>query len=59
MARSRTVIIVSHRLTALAEADNILMLDRGSVVGMGNHRELLAGCAPYRHLWQQQTRSVV
>jgi ATP-binding cassette subfamily B protein len=58
MARSRTVIIVSHRLTALAEADNILMLDRGAVVGMGNHRELLAGCAPYRHLWQQQTRSV-
>jgi ATP-binding cassette subfamily B protein len=59
MARSRTVIIVSHRLTSLAEADNILMLDRGTIVGMGKHRELLAGCAEYRHLWHQQTRSVV
>jgi ATP-binding cassette, subfamily B, bacterial HlyB/CyaB len=36
-----------------------VVLDRGAVVGMGNHRELLAGCAPYRHLWHQQTRSVV
>jgi ATP-binding cassette, subfamily B, bacterial HlyB/CyaB len=59
IARSRTVIIVSHRLASLAEADNIVVLDRGTVVGMGNHRELLAGCAPYRHLWHQQTRSVV
>jgi ATP-binding cassette subfamily B protein len=59
IARNRTVIIVSHRLASLAEADNILMLDRGTVVGMGKHRELLAGCAAYRHLWQQQTRSVV
>ncbi len=58
IARNRTVIIVSHRLASLVEADTIVVLDRGSLVSKGAHGDLLKDCNIYRQLWQQQTRSV-
>jgi ATP-binding cassette subfamily B protein len=54
IAEGRTVIIVSHRLSALANADAILMLDRGKVVDLGDHVELVSRCSAYRQLWNQQ-----
>ena len=57
IAQHRTVIIVSHRLSTLADAEAILVIDRGKVVDVGPHSHLLSGCTAYRHLWnQQQTR---
>jgi ATP-binding cassette subfamily B protein len=56
IARGRTVIIVSHRLATLVDADRILVLERGRVADLGTHRDLLARCMPYRQLWGQQTR---
>lgn len=56
MALGRTMVIVSHRLSSLVECDQILVLDRGQVVDMAPHRELLERCAIYRHLWLQQNR---
>jgi ABC-type bacteriocin/lantibiotic exporter with double-glycine peptidase domain len=58
MARGRTMVIVSHRLSSLVDCDQTLVLDRGKVVDMGPHRDLLERCAVYRHLWQQQTRHI-
>ena len=55
IARGRTMVIVSHRLTSLAHADAILVLDRGKVIALAPHKELLETCDVYRHLWQQQT----
>lgn len=55
IARGRTVIIVSHRLSSLVRADAIVVLDQGRVVDMAPHAELVARCEIYRHLWQQQT----
>jgi ATP-binding cassette subfamily B protein len=40
-ARPRTVVIVSHRLSALSFADCIISLDRGRIVESGNHRQLM------------------
>ena len=54
IAKNRTVLVVSHRLSMLKSADSIIVLDRGYVVGHGPHAELLAGCALYKKLWQQQ-----
>ncbi len=54
MAKNRTVVIVSHRLSMLKDADSILVLANGERVGHGSHSELLANCDLYRHLWQQQ-----
>ncbi len=56
IARGRTVVIVSHRLATLVDADRILVLERGRVADLGTHRELLARCTPYRQLWGQQMR---
>ncbi|HWK45535.1 MAG TPA: peptidase domain-containing ABC transporter [Stellaceae bacterium] len=56
IAEGRTLIIVSHRLSSLVDADRILVLDRGRVVDSGGHKELLGRCTIYRGLWQQQNR---
>jgi ATP-binding cassette subfamily B protein len=56
IARSRTMIIVSHRLSSLIECDRILVLDQGKVVDLAPHPELLERCAIYRQLWAQQHR---
>ncbi|MDK9708045.1 MAG: ABC transporter transmembrane domain-containing protein [Desulforhopalus sp.] len=54
IAKNRTVIIVSHRLSMLKDADSILVLAGGERVGHGSHGQLLENCQLYRHLWQQQ-----
>ncbi len=58
MARGRTMVIVSHRLSSLLDCDQILVLDRGQVVDIGPHRKLVERCSVYRHLWQQQNRHI-
>jgi ABC-type bacteriocin/lantibiotic exporter with double-glycine peptidase domain len=58
MARGRTMVIVSHRLSSLVDCDQTLVLDRGKVVDLGPHRELVERCAIYRHLWMQQNRHI-
>lgn len=58
IASGRTVIIVSHRLSMLADAEAILVLDHGRIADIGRHEQLLAQCSVYRQLWRQQTRQV-
>lgn len=58
IAQGRTVIIVSHRLSMLADADAILVIDRGRIVDIGRHDNLLTQCTTYRHLWNQQTKQI-
>ncbi|WP_207541067.1 peptidase domain-containing ABC transporter [Sabulicella rubraurantiaca] len=56
IGRGRTIILVSHRLSSLVDADQILVLDAGEVVGNGTHPELLRNNTLYRQLWMQQNR---
>lgn len=56
IAKGRTMIIVSHRLSSLLDCDQILVLDKGSAVDVGPHNDLLERCAIYKQLWQQQNR---
>lgn len=58
IAQGRTMIIVSHRLSSLASADAILVLDRGQVVDFAPHRVLLDRCRIYSQLWNQQNRHI-
>jgi ATP-binding cassette subfamily B protein len=55
MARGRTMMIVSHRLSSLVRADAILVLDAGRVVDFAPHGVLVERCDVYRGLWRQQT----
>ncbi|HEY8333399.1 MAG TPA: peptidase domain-containing ABC transporter [Tardiphaga sp.] len=57
IASGRTVIIVSHRLSMLAEADSILVIEGGRVVDVDRHDKLIAKCSIYRHLWNQQMKA--
>ncbi len=56
IARGRTMVIVSHRLSSLTECDQILVLEKGKVMDIAPHRVLLERCAVYRQLWAQQNR---
>jgi ATP-binding cassette, subfamily B, bacterial HlyB/CyaB len=56
MAKGRTVITISHRLSMLVEADAILVLERGRVYDIGTHEELVRRCDIYKHMWYQQNR---
>ncbi len=56
IARNRTMVIVSHRLSSLTECDQILVLEKGEVMDIAPHRVLLERCAVYRQLWAQQNR---
>jgi len=42
ICRGRTVVIIAHRLSAVREANRIIVMDRGKIVEMGSHEDLLA-----------------
>ena len=50
----RTVVIVSHRISAVQDADLILVLDDGRIVERGNHDDLVQGSGLYASLYQRQ-----
>jgi ATP-binding cassette subfamily B protein len=54
IAEGRTVIVISHRLSSLVNSDAIMVLERGSLLDIGKHAELLERCEIYRSLWGQQ-----
>ena len=54
LAKSRTVILISHRLANVAGADNIYVLDGGSIVESGDHNTLLVQNGAYAKLWNAQ-----
>ena len=54
LAKTKTVIMISHRLSAVAGADAIYVLEHGAVAEHGPHDELLARGGAYARLWNQQ-----
>ena len=53
-----TRVVVSDRLSAVRDADRILVLDRGRLVGSGTHEQLMRDCPLYCEMVQTQNRSV-
>ena len=50
-----TTLIISHRITTLAEADQILVLDDGNIVQRGTHAELIRQEGHYKQIWELQS----
>lgn len=55
IAVGKTVVMISHRLSTLVDADAILVMQHGRLMDSGRHEELLERCTTYQQLWNQQT----
>ena len=49
-----TKIIIAQRISSVMEADKIVVIDDGAVVGLGNHTELMENCEAYREIYYSQ-----
>ena len=54
IAINRTTLTIAHRLSTIADADQILVMEGGSIIERGTHRELLAVNGTYAHMWELQ-----
>ena len=57
IARSRTSLIIAHRLSTVVEADEILVMEGGRIVERGRHPELLEKNGVYAHMWALQQQA--
>ena len=56
LVEDKTVIVIAHRLSTVAGADNILVIDNGEIVEKGKHAELVAKKGNYFNMWAAQKR---
>ncbi len=54
LMQGRTTFVIAHRLSTILYADKIVVLDRGRIVDLGSHAELLERCSLYRRLYELQ-----
>ena len=54
LAGTRTIVAIAHRLSTIQNADLILVLEEGRMLGFGTHEELMDSCASYREIAESQ-----
>ena len=52
--KNTTKIIIAQRISSVQEADEIMVLDDGKIVGFGKHEDLLASCETYQEIYYSQ-----
>ena len=56
ISRSRTTLVIAHRLSTVVHADQILVMDHGRIIERGTHADLLAHRGAYAAMWEIQSR---
>jgi ATP-binding cassette subfamily B protein len=54
VSRDRTTLVIAHRLTTVVDADEIIVLDHGTIAERGTHAELLNRRGLYAAMWNRQ-----
>lgn len=54
VAKNKIIFIVAQRISTVLKADQIVVLDKGSIVGIGNHKKLMKDCPVYKEIAQSQ-----
>jgi ATP-binding cassette subfamily B protein len=54
VSKNRTSLVIAHRLSTVIDADEIIVLDHGTIVERGRHSELLARNGQYAAMWNKQ-----
>ncbi|MBQ7841051.1 MAG: ABC transporter ATP-binding protein [Lachnospiraceae bacterium] len=57
--KETTKLIIAQRITSVMDADRIVVLDEGKIVGCGRHSELMEGCSAYREIYDSQMKEEV
>ncbi|MCR4692014.1 MAG: ABC transporter ATP-binding protein/permease [Lachnospiraceae bacterium] len=57
ITRNKTVIVIAHKLSSIAKADKIIVLDKGKIVSRGKHGQLIESSREYRKLWNATKES--
>lgn len=52
--KETTKVIIAQRITSVMEADKVIVMDEGKIVGEGKHEELLKGCEAYQEIYYSQ-----
>ena len=56
--QGKTMIVIAHRLSTVANADEILVMKDGKIIEQGNHQELISKDSAYKQMWQKQSISL-
>lgn len=54
-AKGLTCLLIAQRMTSIMDADHIVVLDNGEIVGSGKHNELMRDCRAYQEIYRSQT----
>jgi ATP-binding cassette subfamily B protein len=57
VSKDKTTLIIAHRLSTAANADNIIVLDKGIIIEQGTHKSLLLEKGKYFEMWEKQNLS--
>ena len=59
VSANRTTLVIAHRLSTVVDADEIIVLEKGSIVERGTHRDLLARHGRYASMWNKQQEAAL
>lgn len=58
MTTDITVIMISHRLSAISKCDKIMIIDKGKIIAQGTHKNLITNCQVYKNIYKDVNKKI-